>query len=247
MAIELPKTKIPAKTQDPKYLILFGLPKVGKTTVLSTLENNLILDFEQGTTYIDALKIEISTLKDLKDTIKAIKEAGKPYKYITIDTITAVEEMAKPLAIKLYQDSPMFSTRYAEVKDVTQLPNGSGWTFLRQAVETLIDLIASATDNIIICGHVKDSSLSENPEGSVKDLDLGGKLKRILSARSDAIGFVHRDEDSNLCINFGQNGEVLTGARPAHLANKDIIVAERNEDGTFTSHWDRIYPSIPKK
>jgi hypothetical protein len=28
MAIELPKTKIPAETQDPKYLILFGLPKV---------------------------------------------------------------------------------------------------------------------------------------------------------------------------------------------------------------------------
>jgi hypothetical protein len=28
MAIELPKSKIPAETQDPKYLILFGLPKV---------------------------------------------------------------------------------------------------------------------------------------------------------------------------------------------------------------------------
>ena len=94
MAIELPKAKNPAKTQDPKYLILFGLPKVGKTTVLSTLDNNLILDFEQGTTYIDALKIEINTLKELKETIKAIKDAGKPYKYITIDTITAVEEMA---------------------------------------------------------------------------------------------------------------------------------------------------------
>lgn len=44
MAITLPTTKIPAETQDPKYLILFGLPKVGKTTILSTLENNLILD-----------------------------------------------------------------------------------------------------------------------------------------------------------------------------------------------------------
>lgn len=42
--IELPKTKIPAETQDPKYLILFGLPKVGKTTALASLENNLILD-----------------------------------------------------------------------------------------------------------------------------------------------------------------------------------------------------------
>lgn len=244
MAVTLPTTKIPAETQDPKYLILFGLPKVGKTTVLSTLENNLILDFENGSTYVDALKVKIDNLSTLKEVIKAIKEAGKPYKYITIDTITAVEEIAKPVAVNLYKNSPMYSERYANVTDITRLPNGSGYSFLRQAVEAIVDLIASAADNIIICGHVKDVSLSENLEGSVKDLDLTGKLKRILSAKSDAIGFVHRDDDSNLCINFGQDGEVLTGARPQHLANKDIVVAERNEDGTFTSHWERIYPSL---
>lgn len=44
MAIQLPKNKIPAETQDPKNLIIFGLPKVGKTTILALLENNLILD-----------------------------------------------------------------------------------------------------------------------------------------------------------------------------------------------------------
>jgi hypothetical protein len=244
MAINLPKDKIPAETQDPKYLILFGLPKVGKTTVLSTLDNNLILDFENGSTYVDALKIKIDTLQTLKEVIKAIKEAGRPYKYITIDTITAVEEMAKPVALNLYKNSPVYSDRYANVTDITRLPNGSGYTFLRQAVEAIVDLIASATDNIIICGHVRDASLNDNLDGTVKDLDLTGKLKRILSARSDAIGFVHRDDDSNLCINFGQDGEILTGARPQHLANKDIVVAERNEDGTFTSHWERIYPSL---
>lgn len=244
MAVNLPTNKIPAETQDPKYLILFGLPKVGKTTVLSTLDNNLILDFENGSTYVDALKIKIDSLQTLKETIKAIKEAGRPYKYITIDTITAVEEMAKPVALNLYKNSPVYSDRYANVTDITRLPNGSGYTFLRQAVEAIVDLIASATDNIIICGHVRDASLNDNLDGTVKDLDLTGKLKRILSARSDAIGFVHRDDDSNLCINFGQDGEILTGARPQHLANKDIVVAERNEDGSFTSHWERIYPSL---
>ena len=129
MAIELPKTKIPAETQDPKYLILFGLPKVGKTTILSTLENNLILDMENGSTYVDALKIKINSLKQLKEVCKAIKDAGNPYKFITIDTVTAVEEMAKPLAISLYQASPMFSEKYAEVTDPQALPNGSGWAF----------------------------------------------------------------------------------------------------------------------
>lgn len=244
MAVNLPTNKVPAETQDPKYLILFGLPKVGKTTVLSTLENNLILDFENGSTYVDALKVKIDTLQTLKEVIKAIKDANRPYRYITIDTITAVEEMAKPVALNLYKNSPIYSDRYANVSDITRLPNGSGYTFLRQAVEMIVDLIASAADNIIICGHVKDASLNDNLDGTVKDLDLTGKLKRILSARSDAIGFVHRDDDSNLCINFGQDGEILTGARPQHLANKDIIVAERNEDGTFTSHWERIYPSL---
>lgn len=240
---ELPTAKIPAATQDPKYLILFGLPKVGKTTILSTLDNNLILDFEQGTTYVDALKVQINSLKELKECIKAIKEAGKPYKYITIDTITAVEEMAKPLALQMWQNSPLYTTKY-EVKDITQVPQGAGYSFWRQAIEAIIDLIASATDNIILCGHVKDAALAENVTGSIKQLDLTGKVSRILSARSDAIGFVHRDEDSNLCINFGQSGEVLTGARPKHLANQDVIVAERQEDGTFVSHWERIYPSL---
>ena len=243
MAITLPTSKIPAESQDPKYLILFGLPKVGKTTILATLENNLILDFENGSTYIEALKVKINTLKELGEVCKAIKEAGKPYKFITIDTVTAVEELAKPMAIRMYQNSPMYSERYANITEPSQLPNGSGYAFWRSAIEKIIDMVADCAPNLILCGHVKDASLSENTSGSLKTLDLTGKVSRILAAKSDAIGFVHRDEDSNLCIQFGTDGEVLTGARPKHLANKDIVVAERNPDGTFTSHWDRIYPS----
>ena len=90
--------------------------------------------------------------------------------------------MCKPLAIQLYQNSPSFSSKYADVKDITLLPNGSGWAYLRSAVEMIVDLIASATENIIICGHVKDTALNEGLDGSVKDLDLAGKLKRVLSA-----------------------------------------------------------------
>ena len=30
-------------------------------------------------------------------------------------------------------------------------------------------------------------------------------------------------------------------ARAKHIAGKDIVIAEGNEDGTITTHWDRIY------
>lgn len=71
------------------------------------------------------------------------------------------------------------------------------------------------------------------------------KAKIELTSLSDAIGYIHRDENSNLCINF-ESDEVCAGARPKHLANKDIIIAERQPDGEFVSHWDRIYPSEKK-
>ena len=108
-------------------------------------------------------------------------------------------------------------------------------------------MVSQCTTNVILVGHVKDKSIvsaSGQEVGSIKDFDLSGKAGRIIAAKSDAIGFAHRDKDSNLCINFECGGEATAGARPAHLANKDIIVAERQDDGTFVSHWDRIYPSL---
>lgn len=244
MAITLPTSKTPAATQDPKNLIIYGVPKVGKTTLLSTLDNNLILDFEDGSDYVEALKIKIHTLQDLLETCKAIQEAGKPYKFITIDTVTTIEEFAKPIALQQYKATPAGANFNG---DILLAPNGAGYGYVRSAVEKLLDMIGKCAQNIILVGHVKDKSIvsaSGAEVGNLKDFDLTGKLGRILAAKSDAIGFIHRDKDSNLCINFETNGEATAGARPKHLANKSIIVAERQENGEFVSHWERIYPSL---
>jgi hypothetical protein len=245
MGIVLPKTKLPPETQDPQNLILFGQPKVGKSTVIAQLDNCLLLDFEKGSKYIDALKVPINSLQDLSETCKAIREAGCPYKFIAIDTITSVEDFAKPLALKLFKASPQGSK--SDIDDVLKAPMGAGHAFLREAIEKIISMVQSVCENVILIGHVKDTMVGvDGEDGNVKDLDLVGKLKRILSAKSDAIGFVYRDEKSNLCINFGSNGEIMCGARPQHLANQRIVVAEQQEDGTFISHWNRIYPSLNK-
>lgn len=243
MAITLPTTKVPALVQDPKNLILYGIPKIGKTTILSHLQDCLIIDIESGSDYIDALKVKINSLAELKELCIEINKAGKPYKFIAIDTVTSLEEFAKPIALANYKKTPA-GTNYEG--DILMAPMGSGYAYVREAVEKIIAMVASVTTNVILVGHVKDKSIvsSSGAEvGNMKDFDLTGKLGRILAAKSDAIGFIYRDEDSNLCINFETNGEATAGARPEHLANKRIIVSEKTEDG-FISHWDRIFPSL---
>ena len=106
MSIVLPTSKVKAGRVNPKRMVIYSKPKTGKTTCYAGLENNLILDLESGTDFIEALKVPITNLQQLLDTGKAIREAGKPYKYITIDTVTALEDMIHPLAIKLYKQTP---------------------------------------------------------------------------------------------------------------------------------------------
>jgi hypothetical protein len=246
MAITLPTNKVPAATQDPKNLILYGVPKIGKTTILSHLESCLIIDIESGSDYVDALKIKISTLAELRELCVEINKAGKPYKFIAIDTVTTLEEFAKPIALANYKKTPAGASFEG---DILMAPMGAGYAYVREAVEKIINMVASVTTNVILVGHVKDKSIvnaSGAEIGNMKDFDLTGKLGRILAAKSDAIGFIYRDEDSNLCINFETNGEATAGARPEHLANKRIIVSEKTEDG-FISHWDRIFPSLITK
>ena len=66
--------------------------------------------------------------------------------------------------------------------------DGVNDAFIRNAIESIVNLVASCTEHLIICGHVKDAKLDENTTGSLKTLDLTGKISRILSAKSDAIG-----------------------------------------------------------
>jgi hypothetical protein len=124
MAIVLPTKKVKADRVNPKRLIIYSKPKTGKTTAFAGLEDNLIIDLENGTDYVEALKVKANNLQELKEVGKAIKEAGYPYKYVTIDTVTALEDMVGPLAISLYQKTAMGKNYSGD--SVLTLANGAG-------------------------------------------------------------------------------------------------------------------------
>ena len=135
-------------------------------------------------------------------------------------------------------------------KDILKLPQGSGYYWSRIAIQEIIGWFEQDNYNLILAGHVKDRSITEGgTELNVKQLDLGGKISSILSAKSDAICYAYRDpETGHLYCNFGDLNSVLCGARMSHLAGRTILLAERemSEDGTWKikTHWENIFPSL---
>jgi hypothetical protein len=242
----LPTTKVKPLTSSPENLILFSKPKCGKTSLISKLDDCLILDTEKGSRYLEALKVEIDSVEDLMKVGKAIKSAGFPYKYVAVDTVTALEDILIPYAERLYSNKPQGAKWFEpgggkeKYGSILHLPNGAGYMFIREAYDKIIEYIKKLAPRTILIGHVKDTILEKNgAEFNSLDLDLTGKIKRIACSRADAIGYIYRKGDKNY-ISFKTSDEVSCGARNEHLKNQEFVISEY-VDGVYTTYWDKIY------
>lgn len=250
----LPTKVEKVKTQNPKRVLLFAHTKCGKTQLLSGLPNNLIIDLEDGSEFVEGLKINvrqiarkenkpvISVLKEISDSLKA---GGHTYDYISIDTATGMEDVATELATLMYKKSAI-GKNFQGTNVVTELAQGAGYGWLRLAFETIYQYFDGyAEKGLIITGHVKNSSIQKaGKDLAARDLYLTGKLKNILCQNMDAIGYLYRNKDNNnqVIVSFKTDEtDLATGARPEHLRNKEFILSERDDKGNFTYHWDKIF------
>lgn len=241
----LPKEKSVPKINNPKFLILAGRPKSGKSTLMADLDNNLIIDLENGYQALSALVVQARSINDFAEVANALKEEIKnnegkfPYKYITIDNATRLEEMCLPYAVQLYRQTPM--GKNYQGTDVRTLPNGSGYMYLRQAVRKVIDMFRGLCETFILITHTKDRQINfEGTEVNEIAIDLAGKLGDILCGEADAIGYVYRKKNETIISFEGGEGTVRE-ARANHLRGKKIVVAESDEDNNITFHMDRIF------
>lgn len=251
--MKLPSEKQKASRVNPKTMVIFSQPKMGKTTVVAGLDNCLTIDLEQGSDFVDILKVDIISeakrenklpiivLKELINTIEAAnnEKKGYVYQYISIDTVTALEAIVLPLANKMYRDTPM--GRNWVGNDVTTLPNGAGYRFTRMALSEVLTSLQKICDTLIILGHTKDKMVEkEGKEMTERGLDLTGKMASIVCSQVDAIGYMFR-EDNDTIINFQASESLLCGARSEHLKGAEITVATSDDQGKITIDWSKIF------
>jgi len=222
--MELPTKKVKASRKSPKNMIIYGAPKIGKTSVLAELDDCLIIDLEDGSDMVDALKIKANDLSELQEIGKEIFKKGRPYKYIAIDTISKLEEWCELEGKKIYMRTPMgknFDEKNPGMS-ILSLPNGAGYLYLRMAYKKWIENLNKLADHIILVGHLKDKMLEKKgKEVAVKDLDLTGKIKQITCANADAVGYIYREDDKTM-ISFDSMDDVTAGSRCAHLKGKTM-------------------------
>lgn len=228
--IVLPQGREKAESKSPKILILYAPPKTGKTTVASQLDGNLILDLEDGARFVDSMKIKVNNASHLKEIGREIIKAGRPYPYVTVDSVTMLEEFCEADATAKYRETIMGKSFSGNT--ILTLPQGAGYGLLRNElmpyVRTILPMFA---DRIILICHLKDKLIvdKKGQEVSAKDVDLTGKLRNMICAQADAIGYLYRQDDT-LMVSFETKEDMVCGSRCDHLKGQN-----------FEFDWKKIY------
>ena len=208
MVLKVAKRK--AVSQNPSTLLMYGPPKIGKTTMLSSLDKCLIIDTESGSNMIEGHILNANNRKELIEILKQARE-GHEFKYIAIDTIDKVVQWAEEAVCQ--ENS---------VQALADLPFGKGWGLARDKVMNTIHAFKDVCDHLIIVGHRKTAKAVVEGQATVEpeSLDITGRLKNMIMSDSDAIGYVFRDEDEKLMISFKSDDALEAGSRSPHLRGK---------------------------
>lgn len=264
--IELPTERSKVENYNPRLLVIGGKPKTGKSSFVAAIDENLIIDLEDGYRSLPVMKVQARTVENLEEIRNAIIAKGKelkhaPYRFITIDNATRLEEMSISLAARLYRETAMGQSwgmlkdaNGLPVKDpktgkpipdpkadVRLLPKGSGYLYSRKAMRKLIDMFKPLCETLILVTHVKDTTIRKNDEEvSEMSIDLAGKLGDIICGEADAVGMIYREGNKTYLTFQGGEGTIRE-ARPLHLRGKKFLVAESNENNEVTFDVSKVF------
>jgi hypothetical protein len=254
--MELPFEPKKPLNQDPRFTVLFGRIKSGKTTICGAIPNSLLIDLEAksnadedgGSWHVECVSLKATCLKDIGQIIKAIKdwknEKGvDPYDTIVIDHSSKLEDIADEYAVQLYKQSPQ-GARY-DKKSMTEMGQGYGYKWIREAYVKILNQFREIAKHVVLIGHTKFTQKDSRAGGEITEMsvDLTGKLSEIVAGEADAVGYVHRKEnETRICFQPSEN--MICGARSEHLRNKDIVVATSDEAGKVTCDWTTVFTHL---
>lgn len=96
-------------------------------------------------------------------------------------------------------------------------------------------------DTLILVCHVKDKQIKKNDEETTEmSVDMAGKTGDIICGEADAIGYVSRQGNKTI-ISFKGGDNNIRGSRPAHLREKEFVVAESDTDGNVKVDMSKIF------
>jgi len=220
------ETNAPQAGWRPFVLLLYGMPKVGKTTMAASFhpsgsKGSLIIDTEDGSDEVACNRIKVKTLEELSQALNLAYKSE--FGTIAVDTLDRIYHWTELETVKSL--NAKYNTRHTAVEEFSY---GLGTAVARNQLLAFINKLSvfkSVGKCVLLISHQRQATIETESEKS-RTVDLPGKLSRMIAASVDAIGLVYVKMNNNgrlhRYISFKPYGQVDAGCRLRELAGKDL-------------------------
>lgn len=170
---------------EPPRIVIYGQPKVGKSTLASQAHTPFMADIEAGSKNIDIARVEgISTLDDFKNIVMALMQDEHEYKTFVIDSLDWLERLVQAQVAKDHGKT-----------GIEDIGFGKGYTY---AVEKFASILAALdrlrTEKGMVIAFLAHSHIKayQDPMGDNYDrftLKLHNKIEALITEWADVIAY----------------------------------------------------------
>ena len=201
-----------------KFVCIYSLPKVGKTSMACQFPKNLLLAFEKGYNAIAGVKpIDVTKWSDLKLVLRQLEkpEARLLYDTVTIDTVGIAWEMCE-----------QFVCAQNGVQKIADIPWGGGYSACKKEFESCLRKITQLGYGLVIIAHVDKRTEKRADDSEVEILGpaIPKRAYEIVNQLVDIIGYIDVtwDEEGNSerWLYTRKTPTVMAGSRFKYLTPK---------------------------
>lgn len=150
---------------------------IGKSEFWAQGEKTLFVECEPGLNFLEVMKVPVRNWDDFINLGTALHQAQAagnfPYDTIVIDTVDKWIDRANEEVIA--RGKAKFPKN--EISTIGDLPNGTGWFWATDLIDTYLDKLTKFPCAVVLIGHAENKKIKE-PTGDYDKatVTIGGKM-----------------------------------------------------------------------
>lgn len=220
-----------------KYMLLYGAPKVGKTTFLSKIPKTLIMSFEPGTNALNNVYAQpIQTWGDFKMAIQQLRmpELKEKFDIIGIDTA----DVAYDLCVKQICSNN-------GVTQIGDIPYGGGYDMAKKEFASAFSDLAFMSYGMVFISHETEKKFKNEKGEEYIQLApaMPSRAYDIVNKLVDIIGYIRNITDESGV----RKTKIFLRGDDRFLAGSRFKYIEPVVDFSYESVTNAIYSAIDKE
>ncbi len=149
MPVTLPTEKAkPSSDLATKTVLIYGPPKIGKSTFASRFPGALFLECEPGLNELEVFKTPTYTWDDFLQACKLVAAGGHPFKTIVVDTADNAFKMCSEHVCRKH-----------EIDYEGDMAHGKGWAMVKNEWHRVLTRLASLPYGLVLISHAVDKTV----------------------------------------------------------------------------------------